>query len=395
MTSFEKLAELGITFDPDDNQPVSTTVEIRDVDELRWLLDMGLDDHDRLAHFEALFGATGAGEGLNDQVIRDIAAYTVGDAPLSESARAALAPAFPLRINVTADPQPITVSAKKDLTSSDGTPSIAVFSDVTMLPGGYFSCVASTLIFTCDTFARAKPIGSEYDFAIVGKVGSKPTKPGTPGAAGQAGSGGPGECSSGGIAGHGGGQGTPGATGTTGTDANRGGRGTPSQAATIWIKKSISAPQLVVYTQSGPGGQGGDGGDGGKGQQGGNGGNGVRCGCTGNAGGSGAAGGRGGKGGRAGDGGDGVDAIGNITVYVPTAAALGKVEPVKVGAPPGEPGAPGAGGGGGDGGSGGSAGKHNDAGSSAGAGGPGDPGNRGNAGDVTGKPADVVPMLHP
>jgi hypothetical protein len=64
------------------------------------------------------------------------------------------------------------------------------------------------------------------------------------------------------------------------------------------VKNTLSASNLVVYTQSGAGGTGGDGGDGGKGQQGGNGGNGVTCGCTGNGGGTGADGGTGGKGGR-------------------------------------------------------------------------------------------------
>src|ERR1019366_1800950 len=53
--------------------------------------------------------------------------------------------------------------------------------------------------------------------------------------------------------------------------------------ATITIQQALTASQLTIYSQSGPGGQGGNGGQGGPGQQGGNGGSGVTCECTGNA----------------------------------------------------------------------------------------------------------------
>lgn len=395
MTSIDKLRELGVQLDANGTGPVETTVTVESVDQLRWLMDLGLDDEARAEHYDALFGASGTGEGVADELVRNVAAYAVGDAPLTRSTRRAVAPAFPLTLNVLAEPGPITVTGKQDLSRTDGRPTLAVFTDVTMKPGGYFYCAGTTLTFTCDTFTRADPIGGDNDFAIVGVTGTTPGKPATPGQAGKAGSGGPGNCSSGGIAGPGGGNGTKGDEGTKGTPGSTGGAGTPSQPTTIWIKKSLNAPQLVVYTQSGIGGTGGPGGDGGLGQPGGNGGNGVDCGCTGNAGGSGAAGGRGGKGGRGGDGGEGTDAVGNITVFVPTGADIGKVADYAQGAPPGQPGTPGTGGDGGAGGTGGSKGKHNDAGSDAGKGGQGDPGDQGNAGTHTGQPAQVVTMVHP
>ncbi len=391
MTSLQKLAELGVTVEPGSSEPIA--VEIADIDKLKWFLDMDLDEAGRAAHFDALFGSTGLGEGFSDQLVREVAAYAVGDAQLSESSREAVAPAFPIRLAVFADPGPITVSGKKDLSTGDGTSATAIYTDVTMEPGGYFYCSATTLFFTCDSFTRAAPIGSGNDFAIVGKVGATPGKPATPGGAGQAQNGSPGECSSGGIAGHGGTKGDDGGTGTKGTDGGRGLDGTPSQPATIWVKSPLKASQLMIFTQSGPGGTGGNGGDGGQGQQGGNGGNGVSCGCTGNAGAVGGSGGRGGKGGRAGDGGNGADAVGNITVYVATPGDQSKVQSNPQGAPAGQPGTPGGGGPAGIGGAKSNGGKHNDGGDAGGKGVDGDSGDAGNAGTVTGKAANVVPMV--
>lgn len=395
MTSIDKLRQLGVDFGANGDQAVETTVTIKDIDQLKWLLDIGLDDEGRAQHYASLFASTGRGEGFSDELVRNVAGYAVGNEALTDNAREAIAPAFPLTLAVSADPQPITVDGKKDLSHTDGTSNLAVYSDVTMKPGGYFYCAATNLTFTCDTFTRADSIGNGSDFQIVGLTPTTPKKPDKPGQAGRAGSGGPGECSSGGIAGHGGGDGTTGDRGTKGTDGTDGDNGTGSQGTTIWIKKALSAPQLVFYTQSGPGAKGGDGGDGGLGQPGGNGGNGVSCGCTGNAGGSGKAGGPGGKGGKAGDGGNGTDALGNITVYVPVVADIGKVQKTQVGAPPGDAGTPGIGGDGGDGGTGGSGGKHNDGGSGAGKGGQGDPGDRGRRGTYTGKAAEVIPSVHP
>jgi hypothetical protein len=391
MTTLDKLAALGVKFADGQNEPTTTTVEVPDIAALRSLLDLGLDADGRRAHFDAMFEADGAEE----DVVRQIAAHAVGDAQLSDSVQKATSAMFPLRVQLTAAPGPITVDSKKDLSTSDGTPSVVVFTDVTMNPGGYFYCSATTLSFTCDTLTRNGTSGVAGDFLVVGATGATPPKPATPGAAGQAQSGGPGQCSSGGIAGPGGGNGTHGNPGTPGTPGSPGGTGIASQAATIMIKNSLTASNLVVHTQSGPGGTGGEGGDGGKGQQGGNGGNGVTCGCTGNGGGTGADGGLGGKGGRAGDGGNGINASGGITVYVPTNADIAKVIKSPQPAPPGQPGNPGNGGTGGDGGAGSSGGKYNGGGGGGGTGGPGGPGDQGNAGTVPGQPAAITVLITP
>ena len=177
---------------------MDTTVTVEYIAQLKSLLDLGLDDKGRAEHFAALFAATGGGgEGFADELVRNIAAYAVGDEALSDDAREAVAPAFPLTMAVSADPEPITVDGKKDLSHTDGTPSLALFTDVTMKPGGYFYCSATNLTFTCDTFARADSIAGGSDFQILGLTPATPAKPATPGPAGQAESGGPGECSSG------------------------------------------------------------------------------------------------------------------------------------------------------------------------------------------------------
>jgi hypothetical protein len=395
MTTLDKLAALGVRFEPGQTDPVTTIVSIPTVDDLKSLLDLGFDSAHRLAHFDYLFGTTGAGEGMQDDAVRDVAAYVVGDSPLTESSREAVAPMFPLKMQLTAAPGPITINSKKDLSTSNGLPSTAVFTDVTMNDGGYFYCSATTLSFTCDTLTRNGSSGAPGDFLIVGATGTTPAKPATPGAAGQAQNGAGGECSSGGIAGNGGGPGTPGNPGTPGTNGGTGGSGVPSQAATIMIKNTLTAQQLVIYTQSGLGGKGGDGGDGGVGQQGGNGGDGVTCGCTGNAGGTGASGGVGGKGGRAGDGGNGVDTSGNITVYVPGNPDVPKVVRSPQQALPGGPGTAGNGGDGGAGGGGSSGGKYNNGGTGGGKGTQGGRGDSGNSGTVTGKPAEITVLPVP
>src|ERR1039457_5496605 len=99
--------------------------------------------------------------------------------------------------------------------------------------------------------------------------------------------------------------------------------------ATITIQQALTASQLTIYSQSGPGGQGGNGGQGGPGQQGGNGGNGVTCECTGNA---------GGPGGDGGTGGHGVDAGGNVVIRRPRQSDVAKVTSTTAPAPPGGPG---------------------------------------------------------
>jgi hypothetical protein len=365
---------------------------------------MGRDEKGSEAHYKALFAgiesavpsggaspdATPADDG-GASVANKIAAHAIGNGQLSARDKAAIAPAFPLTVRVTAATGPITVNYKYDLSTPDGSPRIVSFTDVTLEQGGYFVCASTPLQFTCDTLTRTGDSGTTAaDFNITGKAGVKPPTPPQPGAAGQAANGSKGECSSGGIAGKGGGPGTNGAQGTPGTDGTHGSAGKPSMQATIIIQQTLTASQLTIYTESGPGGPGGDGGQGAQGQQGGNGGDGVTCGCTGNAGGQGGNGGPGGPGGRAGNGGDGVDAYANIVVMVPQPQDVTKVKPTTAPAPPGGPGTPGQGGPGGAGGGGSSGGKYNSGGSGGGTGGIGAAGGQGSAGPVTGKAAQVT-----
>ena len=323
---------------------VETKTVVHDVDQLRSLLDLGLDQQGRQAHYGAMFdGIEAAAKGGTAEAADDggatlshrIAAHVVGNAGLSDEDRAAIAPAFPLTAHVTAAPGPVTVSSRYDLSTPDGSVRIVSFTDVTLEQGGYFVCWSTPLTFTCQTLTRNGNSGSSAaDFNILGKTGVTPPTPPTPAAAGQAAPGAPGQCSSAGIAGPGGGPGNPGAAGTPGTAGSPGSPGTSSMQATITIQRTLTASQLTVYSQSGPGGQGGNGGAGGPGQQGGNGGNGVTCDCTGNAGGPGGDGGTGGPGGAAGNGGNGADAAGNVVIRVPSNPDVAKVQYTTEPAPP-------------------------------------------------------------
>jgi hypothetical protein len=380
---------------------VETKTVVHDVGQLRSLLDMGLDQQGRQAHYEALFngiqsaapGGTAAAADGGAALSQRIAAHVVGNATLSDEDRAAIAPAFPLTAHVTAAPGPITVSSRYDLSTPDGSVRIVSFTDVTLEQGGYFVCESTPLTFTCATLTRNGNSGSRAaDFNILGKTGAAPATPSTPAAAGQAAAGAPGECSSAGIAGRGGLSGNPGAAGTPGTAGGQGGAGTPSMQATITIQQTLTASQLTVYSQSGPGGQGGNGGAGGQGQQGGNGGNGATCDCTGNGGGAGGDGGMGGVGGAAGNGGNGVDAAGNIVIRVPSKADVAKVQYTAAAAPPGAAGQPGPGGSGGAGGVGGAGGKNNMGGGPGGSGSAGATGAQGQPGTVSGKAAQITVM---
>ena len=297
MTSFDKLRQLGVSFGANGDEAVDTTVMVESIDQLKWLLDIGLDDKGRAEHFAVLFAATGGGgEGFADELVRNIAAYAVGDEALSDDAREAIAPAFPLTIG--GDRRSATDHRGRE----EGSQPHRRHAEPRALhrrddEAGWLLLLRG---HQSDLHLRHVHPGrldrrDGSDFQIVGLTAARPRRSRTtPGQAGRAGSGGPGECSSGrdrratAV-----GDGTTGDRGTKGTDGTDGDNGTGSQAATIWIKKALTAPQLVFYTQSGPGAKGGDGGDGGLGQPGGNGGNGVSCGCTGNAGGSGKAGGPG------------------------------------------------------------------------------------------------------
>jgi hypothetical protein len=370
---------------------VNTEVIVYDLDGLRLLLDMALDDEGRDAHFNALFDGIDVPDDPDLALLRRVHGHVIGNETLTDEDRAAVDPIFPVTVALEVADGPITVDKPYDLSTTDGTARVVSFTDVTLAQGGYFTCYSTPLLFSCDTLTRTGDSGGTMaDFTIAGRTGAPQPTPAKPGTATQAASGRPGQCSSAGIAGEGGGKGDPGAEGTRGTDGAGGKDGSASNAATIRIAKRLTVTKpLTIFTQSGPGGKGGDGGPGGDGQQGGNGGNGVTCECTGNGGGPGGPGGKGGPGGRAGDGGNGVDADQNIVVYVPTGADVSKVTWTSASARPGDPGSPGTGGTGGKGGGASSGGKNNSGGGAGGDAGPGDPGGVGNAGTITGKAAKV------
>jgi hypothetical protein len=390
MTTLDQLAAVGVHLDPEHNEPTTTTVSIRDVAQLRSLLDLGLDEAGRQQHLDALMGTDAPAGG---DPVRTVNAQVIGNEQLDDPRRAVTEQLFPIRAQVVAAAGPVTVDGRYDLSTPDGRMSIVTFTDVTLNPGGYFYCAATPLSFTCDTLTRNGDSGAEGDLLIVGRTAAIPGTPPTPGAAGQAQNGNQGQCSAAGVAGPGGDGGSPGDTGSPGTPGGRGGGGTASQPATIRINTTLTTSRLVIFTQSGPGGTGGDGGQGGPGQQGGDGGNGVTCGCTGNAGGPGGPGGQGGPGGRAGDGGDGVDAAGNIVLYLPTTADIPKVIQVAQPAPPGQAGNPGHGGSGGAGGNASTGGKNNPGGSAGPTGIPGSSGTTGIPGSLTGRPATITTLV--
>jgi hypothetical protein len=392
MTSISNLEAHGIPVTAHGG-PLETTVPVYDADQLRSLLDLGLDEAGREAHYQALFG--GVAPATSDAVSK-ITAHAVGNGTLSEADKAAAAPTFPITAHVTANAVgPITVNARYDLSTPDGSPRIVSFTDVVIDQGGYFVCEGTPLAFTCDTLTRNGNSGSTNiaDFNILGRTPATPATPPTPAGATQASSGYGGECSSAGIAGHGGGPGNPGATGTPGTPGSPGLRGVASMPATITIQSALNS-NISVFSQSGPGGQGGSGGQGGPGQQGGNGGGGVTCGCTGNAGGQGGDGGAGGVGGNGGNGGDAADAAGNVVIRVPS-GQTSKVASTTAPAPPGAPGTPGPGGVPGAGGDGGGGGKDNNGGSKGGTATYGASGQQGTPGTITGRAAQIQVLVAP
>ena len=202
MTTIGQLAANGIPVTaPANGGPVETKTVVHNVDQLRSLLDLGLDQQGRQAHYEALFNGiqpaatatqaavTGAQSTAADGgalLSHRIAAHVVGNADLSDEDRAAIAPAFPLTAHVSAAPGSITVSSKYDLSTPDGSVRIVSFTDVTLEQGGYFVCESTPLSFTCVTLTRIGTSGSSAaDFNILGKKGATPATPPTPAAPGQ------------------------------------------------------------------------------------------------------------------------------------------------------------------------------------------------------------------
>ena len=190
MTTIDQLEAHGIPVTATaGGGPVETKTVVHDVDQLRSLLDVGLDQQGRQAHYEALFNgiepaATGGAAAVANGGVplsQRIAAHVVGNADLSDEDRAAIAPAFPLTVNVTAAPGPLTVSARYDLSTPDGSPRIVSFSDVILEQGGYFVCESTPLNFSCITLTRTgNSGGSAADFNILGKTGATPGTPAAP-----------------------------------------------------------------------------------------------------------------------------------------------------------------------------------------------------------------------
>lgn len=406
MTTISQLEAHGIPVTATGTGPLETTAVVDNVDQLHSLLDLGLDEQGRQAHYQALFsgiqpadpgsGPAAAADDGGASLADRITAHVIGNRELSADDRAEIAPVFPLTVQVAAAAGPLTVSSMYDLSTPDGSPRIASFTDVTLLQGGYFVCAGTPLIFTCDTLTRTGNSGGPAaDFNITGKMGATPPTPPVPGSASQAAAGALGECSNPGVAGPGGQPGSPGAAGTPGTAGAPGNPGTPSMQATITIRQTLtitphSATALTIHSVSGLGGPGGNGGPGGEGQQGGDGGNGVSCDCTGNSGGQAGNGGPGGTGGAAGNGGNGANAAGNVVIRVPSRADIAKVSFATTPASPGAPGEPGPGGPGAAPGTPGSGGKNMSGGFEGETGSPGAAGAQGQPGTATGKPAEIT-----
>jgi hypothetical protein len=117
MTTIDRLEAHGIPVTAMARGGVAETkTVVYNVDQLRSLLDQGLDQQGRQAHYDALFGGTesaAAGGEADDggaALSQRIAAHVIGNASLSDEDRAAIAPAFPLTAHVTAAPGPITVA---------------------------------------------------------------------------------------------------------------------------------------------------------------------------------------------------------------------------------------------------------------------------------------------
>ena len=92
---------------------VQTTAVVQNVDQLRSLLDHGLDQTGREAHFQALFGGVSATDGTGASTAQSLAAHVIGNADLSEEDKAQVAGAFPMTVNVVASPAaagPLTVT---------------------------------------------------------------------------------------------------------------------------------------------------------------------------------------------------------------------------------------------------------------------------------------------
>jgi hypothetical protein len=324
-----------------------------------------------------------------------IEVYVFADRPLSASDLSRTASYFPMDVEVTAS-ENYTVPANTVWNLGNSTsPQSVVLGTLTLQAGASIQVSNTVLSLTVDTLSiqrGSSTAPNPWDIGILGVTGHV----GDPGSVGKAGgdggNGSGGNCSSAGISG---GKGDPGVAGTPGGLGGigiKGYSGLASLTANITVNASIDAAQLVVFTQSGPGGVGGVGGVGGAGGAGGKGGKGATCDCECTNGGPGGAGGAGGVGGLGGPGGDGTD--GNDSYVNVPSGSYQKVVTQQGNADPGFGGTGGQGGTGGAGGGGGGGGGASGcskckSGSSGAAGAHGSPGDNGSQGLITGSPGNI------
>ncbi|MBV9762798.1 MAG: hypothetical protein JO340_19725 [Acidobacteriaceae bacterium] len=368
---YERAAKLGHSRELlEKGVAIQSRIVVENVEQLRELLDLGLNKEGREKLVEEMFegiptppGDTAAG------LLNRVEKYLYGNAELSHETRRLIESLFPMTISADSNPNE-TISTKYLLTSPDSV-YVKNWGTLTLADGGCLIANSKGVQITIEKLIRTGKAPQPYsDINILGTTGAAGATGGTGGTGGQGDKGKDGYCSSGGIAGPGGENGKTGGQGIVGGTGGTGSDGSPSQLATIEIFSFGSTGTISVATRSGTGGAGGKGGTGGRGGTGGKGGNGVTCACTGNGAGSGARGGTGGTGGRGGQGGNAVAAAANVVIRVP-AQNISQIFPLSAPVPPGSGGPAGVAGAGGPGGGGGSGGKYNGnaSGGSTGAGG--------------------------
>ncbi len=322
-------------------------------------------------------------DGSEAGILRRVAAFIYGDAPLDPIDRKRTAHLFPMAVSALSAKSK-TISAPWDLGESKNL-CIVCLGTLTMEDGSSIFIKNTPLQFKVDTLIRngAPPPGINYDIAILGVTGAAGTAGSIGGMSNPGGTGINGNCASPGIQGDAGKQGNVGATGGVGGTGGLVGDGKASLSATIVITTGItgSVGAISILTQSGAGGTGGPGGTGGTGATGGVGGVGATCGCEGTNGGPGGTGGTGGQGGIGGTGGNGVPGN-DIYVTVPPGQKNKIIVVPPLNAPGGVGGLGGATGPAGGGGAGGGGGKHHDSGGGGGGGAQGTQGQKGATGGV-------------
>ena len=156
MTTISNLEAHGIPVTA-GGQVVKTTTVVQNVDQLRSLLDHGLDEAGREAHYQALFG------GISPPPLQS---RRNGAAPAPRGARDR--ERGPVRRGQgtsrrrlpddrerhrLAGGGPADGQLRYYLSSASG-PTIVTFTDVILEQGGYFVCDGTLLSFTCNTLTR-------------------------------------------------------------------------------------------------------------------------------------------------------------------------------------------------------------------------------------------------